>query len=457
MSLRDLLILFLVAWGALVALRKPWIGIMLWTWLSIMNPHRYAWGWSYEAPVAAIAAASTLVGLLLTQDRAQPFKGPAVVAFVLFSCWLTLSWLMGLDPANDYEQWKKIFKVNLMILVALTVLRTKQHILALVWVCALSLALLGLKGGIFVIATAGNYRVWGPPGSFIEDNNEFGLAMTMTIPLLRFLQLQLDGQWQRRGLTLLMLMSAAAALGTHSRGALLAIAAMAVVLWWRGKNRAVTGFVIVTAAVALLAFMPEHWTARMSTIGEYEQDSSAMGRISAWWTAFGVAKNYLFGAGFDVARPALFAAYSPYFNGTTHAAHSIYFQVLGNHGFVGLFLFLLIWILTWRSAAWLRKHSAAIPEARWCGDLGAMCQVSLVAYAVGGAFLSLSYFDLPYNIMVVVVVARVWVERRGWLTEPVRTGSRWELPGLAGQTPKVSLSQLSATRGGTGSTSTPRT
>lgn len=47
-----------------------------------------------------------------------------------------------------------------------------------------------------------------------------------------------------------------------------------------------------------------------------------------------------------------------------------------------------------------------------------MVQVSLLGYAVGGAFLSLAYFDLPYNMMVMVVLARKWVENRSWETEP---------------------------------------
>lgn len=431
MSLRDLLVLTMVMVGALIAIRRPWVGIMLWTWLSIMSPHRYTWGIAYDAPLAAIAAASTLVGLLLTKERDSPFKGAAVVALVMFSVWATLSWALGLDPANDYEQWNKVIKVNLMIVVALALLRTKEHILALAWVCTLSLALLGLKGGIFTIVGGGNFRVWGPSGSFIEDNNEFGLAMVMTIPLLRFLQLQLRGFWARQGLTVAMLACAAAALGTYSRGGLLAISAMALLLWWRGKSRWLGGLVIIVAGLALLAFMPEHWTERMASITEYEQDSSAMGRLSAWWTAWGIAWHYPFGVGFNAARPELFAAYSPYFTGTTHAAHSIYFQIMGNHGWIGLFLFLAIWVTTWRSAAWLRKNAADIPQARWCSELGAMCQVSLLGYAVGGAFLSLSYFDLPYNIMVMVVLARVWVQTRAWEREPQHTTGWRIVPGLA--------------------------
>lgn len=431
MSARDLIILALVAWGCLAALKRPWIGVMLWTWLSIMNPHRYTWGWAYSAPVAQAAALVTLLGLLLTQDRASPFKGAAPVFLALFTLWVTLSWLFGLDSANDYEQWKKVIKINFMIFIALALLHSKQHVIALVWVCTGSLALLGVKGGAFTVLHGGNYRVWGPPGSFIEDNNEFALALIMTIPLLRFLQMQVSSAWSRHVLTVSMLLCAASAFGSHSRGALLAIGAMSAVLWWRGPKKILSGLAIVIVGIGLLVFMPEQWTERMATISEYEEDDSAMGRISAWSTAIGVANNYPFGAGFNVARHDLFERFSPYYSGTTHAAHSIYFQVLGNHGYIGMILFLSIWIATWRTAAWLRKYGSLASETKWCADLGSMCQVSLVGYAVGGAFLSLSYFDLPYNIMTMVVVARMWVQTRGWEREPVYSRSWKTLPGLA--------------------------
>ncbi len=66
----------------------------------------------------------------------------------------------------------------------------------------------------------------------------------------------------------------------------------------------------------------------------------------------------------------------------------------------------------------MRTNARSIPQAKWTADLGSMVQVSLVGYAVGGAFLSLSYFDLPYDMMVLVVLARSWVERRAWEYEP---------------------------------------
>jgi len=428
--MRDILVIAIVLAGCLAALRRPWIGIMLWTWLSIMNPHRYTYGVAYSAPLAQMAAICVLVGMMISKDKASPFKGGPVVWFVLFVVWITLSWLAGLDSVGDYEQWKKVMKIDLFIVLALVLLHSKQHIFALIWVCAGSLALLGIKGGIFTLAGGGMGRVWGPPDSFIADNNEFALAMVMTIPLLRFLQLQTRDWRVRWGLIFAMVMCAVSALGSQSRGALLAIAAMAVTLWWRGNSKIKVGVVMALVAIPLVMFMPDEWTARMSSIGSYEQDRSALGRISAWWSAWNSAFHYPFGVGFNSARPELFARFSPYPE-FVHAAHSIYFQVLGNHGFMGLFLFLGIWLSTWHAAGFLYKQMNLPPDAKWTADLGAMCQVCLVGYAVGGAFLSLSYFDLPYNVMVIIVLTKVWVERKSWLTEPVYPSSWKTLPGLA--------------------------
>lgn len=440
--MRDYLVIAIVMAGCLAALRRPWIGIMLWTWLSIMNPHRYTWGIAYSAPLAAIAAAAVVMGLLMTKDRESPFKGSPVTWFVVFMVWMTISWLAGLDVDGDYEQWKKVMKVDVFVVLSLMLLHSKQHIFALMWVCAGSLALLGIKGGIYTINTGGSGRVWGPPGSFIADNNEFALAMVMVIPLLRFLQLQIKNKWGNWSMIVAMLLCAASALGSQSRGALLAISAMILTLWWRGKNKLQVGLVLVILAVSLVGFMPDSWSDRMNTIKTFEQDASAMGRISAWWTAWGIARYYPAGVGFNPARPELFERFSPYPD--THlAAHSIYFQIMGNHGLIGLFLFLGLWISSWRMAGWLRNQKNLSPATQWTADLGAMCQVCLMGYAVGGAFLSLSYFDLPYNVMALIVLTRVWVAKKSWLTEPVYLPGWRTIPGLASPSATTKATKVS--------------
>jgi probable O-glycosylation ligase (exosortase A-associated) len=206
---------------------------------------------------------------------------------------------------------------------------------------------------------------------------------------------------------------------------------MAFFLWWRGGRKIGFGVFIVVAAAVLVTFMPDEWSARMETIQNPSEDESAMGRFSAWWVGWGIAKNEFFGVGFLAARPHLFLAYSPYgLEYGTPVAHSIYFQIMGHHGFIGLGFFLSIYITTWYTCRQIRLESRGVPQARWCSDLANMAQVSLLGYAVGGAFLNLAYFDLPLNVMVLVVLTRVWLRSRAWETEPVPKSGWRTLPGL---------------------------
>lgn len=413
--MRDLLIVGIVFAGSLYALRQPWVGLMLWTWLSLMNPHSLAYGFSQSFPVAAIAAAATLAGLVITKERRNPFFSAPATWLLLFMIWICITYVFSYNVEGSTDMLKKVLKIDFMILVSIALLSTRKHINTFVWVIVLSLGFYGVKGGIFTIATGGNYLVWGP-GGFIGGNNEIALALIMVIPFMYYLLLQADRKWVKYGLVAAMLLSAAAAIGSHSRGALLAIAAMAFYMWLKAPRKFLVGSALFITGSALLALMPEMWEARMGTIANYEQDASAMGRINAWWNAYNVATSRITGAGFDMYTPQIFALYAPD-PIDIHAAHSIYFQVLGEHGFIGLFLFLGMWYSVWRTATWLIKNGGKEPETKWCQYLGAMTQVSLIGYAIGGAFLSLAYFDLPYNALVMVVLARSWMERKAWLTE----------------------------------------
>lgn len=429
--MRDLALALILVWLTYQGLRRPWIGILGWTWVSLMNPHQLSWRLS-SFPVAAMIGGATLVGILVSRDKKNFDFGREGVVLMLFMAWMciTLPFSIYFDPS--YELWKRVMKIDFMILVALVVLSSKRHMMLLVWVLVISIGFYGVKGGAFTLATGGSYRVWGPEGTYIEGNNEIALAIVMVIPLMRFLQLQMQDKRARVAMTICMVLMAAAALGSHSRGALLAIAAMGMVMWWRGKNKVVTAVGMLVLAAVLTSLMPEEWWDRMNTIKTYEQDDSAMGRINAWWMAWNLAKSHFFGGGFMVSAPQLFALYAPD-PLAVHAAHSIYFMVLGEHGFIGLFLFLTLFTLTWFTAGKLRVRAKGRPETQWLSDLGGMLQVSLAGYAVGGAFLSLTYWDLPYNLMILAVLGRRWLDGKAWEKEkpgPLVAWPEWLLKRL---------------------------
>ena len=113
-----------------------------------------------------------------------------------------------------------------------------------------------------------------------------------------------------------------------------------------------------------------------------------------------------------------------------HDAHSIYFEVLGEHGFVGFFLFLALGIAALREAGRVSAQARASPELSWAADLGAMLQASIVGYAIGGLFLGLAYFDLYYHLIVLIALLRTTVDERVIATAPANSARDTDLPHL---------------------------
>jgi probable O-glycosylation ligase (exosortase A-associated) len=422
--MRDIVVLSIIACGAVYALRRPWVGAILSVWVSLMSPH-VQFGWrAASMPVAQAIALTTLLGWLMSADRQNPFKGAPTRWFLAFWVWIciTLPFSFYFDPS--YLLWERSMKINLLVLMTLGLINTRKKLEWLIGIIVISLGYYGVKGGVFTVLTGGNYRVWGP-GGFVEGNNELALAMVMLLPMVRYIHLHAANRYIRWAALGTLLLLPFTILGSHSRGALLALFAMGALLWIRSERKILGGVLFVAIAAAALAFMPAHWWERMETIQGYEQDASALGRINAWWNAWNLAKANLFGGGFMMYTRDVFAMYSPDPD-RVHAAHSIYFQVLGEHGFVGLFIFLGIGAATWMYCQRLIAAGRSDANLKWAADLGAMTQVSMVGFAVGGAFLSLAYFDMPYYQMVAVVVAHrlVVAHRAGLAGRTLGAGSQ---------------------------------
>ena len=138
----------------------------------------------------------------------------------------------------------------------------------------------------------------------------------------------------------------------------------------------------------------------MNTIGSYQEDSSAVGRLNAWQMAWNLACDRITGGGFTIQNIVVFSRYAPNPE-MSRAAHSIYFQVLGDTGFVGLFLFMSMiataLVMTIRTQRRARKR----PDLAWAVGLARAIQISIVVYLVCGAALSNVYFELLYIVLAV--------------------------------------------------------
>lgn len=411
--MRDLLLTAIVFGSIPFILHNPFNGLLMWVWVGIMNPHRFTWGFAYDMPFAMVVALFTLVSMLLHSKKLNSFPADhAAVALALFAVWIGLAPLFSFHYDREIELWLRAIKIQIMVLAAFLLVGNRRQIHWLVWVLAISVGIFGIKGGLFTLLTAGVYRVWGPAGSFIADNNTLALALIMVVPLFRYLQLHTEKWWIRQGCLIAMGLCVIAAIGSQSRGAFLALGAASLFIFTKSRRKGLVGLVFLLVLPVAWLLMPESWTERMMTIRSYEVDASALGRINAWWVAWNVAVDrFPFGGGFVLDTQEVFSRYAP--DPTNiKVAHSIYFQSLGEHGFIGLALFLLIFCFAWLNANWVMRNTKGYAEFLWAYDLASMCQVSLIGYAVGGAFLSLTYFDLPYYIVVILVALRRLVKEQ---------------------------------------------
>jgi len=406
--MRDLLVTAMIFGALPFVFKRPWIGVLLWSWLSYMNPHRLAYGFAYDFPFAMIVAIVTITALLFSKEKKEMVWTRETVLLLMFIGWMLFTTFFAMYPELAWPEWNRIWKIQLFVVLTAIMINNRRKLDWLIWVLVLSLGFYGVKGGVFTIASGGSYHVWGPTGSFIGGNNELALAVIMMIPFVWYLRLQASNRWIRHGLAASMGLMAVSAIGSQSRGALLAIVTMGLMLWLKSRHKMVTGLLMSVVIVVLAFNLPQSWYDRMNTIQTYEEDASAQGRINAWHTAFNVASDRVIGGGFNMFTASTFRRYAPE-PFQVHDAHSIYFEVLGEHGFLGLALFLLMWLFVWLTASRVIRFCRKDIDKKWAADLAAMAQVSLVGYAVGGAFLGLAYFDLPYHILIIIVLTAKFV------------------------------------------------
>lgn len=417
--MRDILVTAIVTGFVFMALFRPYVGTYGWAWLSLMNPHRGAFGFAYATPFASMVAGATLIGALFTRKR-NPFPVNSItIIYVTFLVWMSLTSLFAMNtPEIVYERWLFVFKIHVMMFLTLVLLRGRQQIEALIWTVTFSIGFYGVKGGVWTLLTGGANRVWGPPDSMVEGNNELAVALTMLVPLMIYLMRVAQSRVIRWIMLFCTLACGAAILGTYSRGALIALAAMMFILGLKGQRPVLSTVVLACLLVAGVNFMPEKWTSRMETISTYEQDNSAMSRLYTWRTLWTLALDRpITGAGFATDNVAVFSKYAPQgdspIEGQTPVAHSIYFQALGEHGFPGLFLYLSLGFATWRTAARLTRDTKDDAEfGPWVPMLMKSVQISLVGFAAGGAFLTLVHFDMPYYFVAFVVLVDATVRER---------------------------------------------
>jgi putative inorganic carbon (hco3(-)) transporter len=417
--LRDLILLVALLGIMPFMFRAPILGLLAWIWISLMNPQREVYGPLAGASLNIVVAIATILAWAATKERKTIPANPMIILLGLLLVWTGVTTYFALEHDHTLELFDRFAKTCVLVLFVAGMANSKSRIQAIIWAIAVSLAYFGVKGGAFVLVTGGSGRVYGPEASMIADNNHLGLALVTLFALLNYLRVTTQAKVVRLALMAVMAATLLAIIGTYSRGALLALGAMVAISAVRSR----AGFLVLVAGVALVFIvphiMPAAWFERMHTIGSADQDSSFMGRVEAWRTSFNIATQRVTGGGFASIEHQFVIDAFPTPGGLIHgrAAHSIYFQVLGDHGFIGLALYLGIIGSALLNTLFILQQTRARPDLRWANQLARMLQVSIVAYVIGGAALSMAYYD-AWLVLLALTAALLHVVKQGEVPVP---------------------------------------
>lgn len=394
----------------LIALAFPQVGILVWGWVAFMSPDRLTFGFAQNLQFNLIIAIITMLAWLFSREPKKLPLNATTILLILFSLQISITTITSLAPDLAWPLWERHIKTIVFAFLIIAIMRNKVRVHAFVWIIVLSLAFYGVRNGFYTLASGGGARMEGPAGTIIGDNNHMALALVMVLPLMNYLRVTSQNKYVRWILIAGMIFTTLGVIGSYSRGGLVGL--VVVVGYSILKlRRAGLAIMIVALLLPAISFMPDKWTARMDTISSANEDSSFQQRLETWEVQYSIAEDRPFvGGGFSATQdPATHYRYQPEAE-RGRAAHSIYFQSLGDHGFPGLILFLMIGAVGWNNARKIQVFCRNRPELLTARTFASMAQLSLAGYFVGGAALSMAYYDVYFAIIGLLSIVRSLVE-----------------------------------------------
>jgi probable O-glycosylation ligase (exosortase A-associated) len=339
--------------------------------------------------------------------------------------WITCTLLWAQAPGLAWEKWDWAFKTLSFSAFIPYVIRSRVQIEAFIQVYIFSLAANFLPFGIKVLISGGGYGA----NLGLQSGNaglaEGGLLSTvclMIVPLSVFLyrysQLLPGPKSFRLGYLLVAALAIVTAIGTYERSALLGLVVLAGYMWIRTNHKIAFGLVVAIAACVIIYTSSSAWNARISTVANYEKENSAYTRILVWrWTLEFTATHPL-GGGFqtyvinhvDVPGVDNEAGHTE----IGRAFHSIYFEILGEHGYPGIAIFLSLAGTMFVKLHRLAKRAKSYPELQWVGALADALQSGLAVFMTSGAFVGIAFQPMFWYFVAlgISLAAYVWRAER---------------------------------------------
>ncbi|SEP50546.1 probable O-glycosylation ligase, exosortase A-associated [Rhodospirillales bacterium URHD0017] len=424
--------IFLVGcWLSLIVLgcAAPFVMGLAYIWVDLFRPHDVYPALGQLLPFSLTTAVLTIGAYLVLDRRDPPRLGLLTALLIVWAGWITLTTSWALFPASAWSKWDWAFKTILFTTLLPFLFRSRIQMEAalLVILCCIASNVLpfaiksALSGGGYgrALGLIDNNGVWGGEGSTL------GTYAFVCLPLVAYLQrhslLAPARGWLRWIYLAAPGIAVIGAFGTFARAALIACFVWAAVAWWQSRRKLRVGITMVVAAVAVVPLMGDAWLARISTTLEPRQESSANTRLLVWAWTIDLANSHPAGAGFTAYLGNRFVERD--LNGQetveeARAFHSIYFEVLGEHGWIGLAIFLAIFAVFFLDMRRIRRQVRGRPDLEWLGDLARTLSHCMLIFMAGGAFIGVAFQPLQYYLFALAVSASAALHRAAAVPAP---------------------------------------
>lgn len=388
----------------------PFIATLGYLWASLLKPQTLAYGFFKSVPIAMVFALVTVVAYFVVDRRSPPKFTMLHLLMGLFAIWVTLTSFLALHPEAAWWKWDWAFKEIAFACFIPFVIRSRIHMEALLYVLTVGTVPLVVSAGLKVLVGGGGYGEVPVPGQAnvgLAESSTLAMFAAMTIVMvlhLRKYTLIMPRNWiatvAAGGYIALCLL---AATGGYARTGLLALGCMAFGLWWFSRYKVSLALLFVVVAGVVLSLMSDQWFARMETILQPTQDASASTRLYVWGWTLDFVRSHPFGGGFGAYLSNV--GFIPG-EDKARAFHSIYFEVLGEHGYVGLALFSSILLTAMKMSFGLYIRNKNNTELLWLSNLAKTVLICLAIFATGGSFIGVAFQPFLYLLSAMVIVMR---------------------------------------------------
>lgn len=448
--MRDLFFVGYIALLMLLAFKRPFLFTLLYAYIDIVAPQRLSYFMLNQLSISLVAFALAVLGFLVSDEKRDVRISPRWALLILLLAYCGYTTTVAIEPIPAQEKWSWVWKALVFAAFLPLLLKTRLRIEALALVMVLSASALIVTGGIKTLLGGGGY---GSLVLLIDDNSGLyegsiiSCVAIAIIPLIVWLAQHgtiIKPDWKVRVYAGALIFAALLIpVGTQARTGLVCIAVLAVLFIRQTKRRFLylTGAALVAAAA--IPFLPSAFSDRMETIREYKTDESAATRLAVWKWTWEFVQEHPFGGGFDAYRINKVRYELPVVdeNGfdtgavdrrevvdQARAYHSSYFEMLGEQGFPGLIIWLIIHVGgVWRMEVISRMYRKRNrPDESWVAPLARALQNAQIIYLVGSLFVGIAFQPFVYMLVGMQIGLDTYLARRrgeaAWI--PIRNQRR---------------------------------